>query len=81
MQPPMTEYTRIAVDTSKHVFTLNGIDAKGRPVLRRNLRRAAFVEFFRKLPSTPIAKEACGGSHHWARDWRQAAPRRHQPRR
>ena len=23
----MTEFTRIAVDTSKHVFTLHGIDA------------------------------------------------------
>ena len=68
MEPPVTEYKRIAVDTSKHVFTLHGIDAKGHTVLRRNLRRAAFVEFFRKLPSTQIAMEACGGSHHWGRE-------------
>ena len=64
----MTEYTRIAVDTSKHVFTLHGIDTAGKAVLRRNLRRAAFVEFFRKLPPTPVALEACGGSHHWGRE-------------
>ncbi len=55
MEPPVTEYKRIAVDTSKHVFTLHGIDAKSNTVLRRNLRRAAFIEFFRKLPPTQIA--------------------------
>ena len=64
----MTEYTRVAVDTSKHVFTLHGIDAKGHAVLRRNLRRAGFVEFFEKLPPTQVALEACGGSYHWARE-------------
>ena len=64
----MTEITRIAVDTSKHVFTLHGVDAKGSAVLRRNLRRAGFVEFFGKLPPTQVAMEACGGSYHWARE-------------
>jgi len=68
MEPSMTEFTRIAVDTSKHVFTLHGIDLKGSAVLRRNLRRAGFVEFFKKLPATQIAMEACGGSYHWARE-------------
>ena len=64
----MTEFTRIAVDTSKHVFTLHGIDAEGRPVLRRNLRRAAFLALFAKLAPTTVAMEACGGSHHWGRE-------------
>jgi transposase len=36
----MTQYNRIAIDTSKAVFTLHGIDQKDRPVLRINLRRA-----------------------------------------
>ena len=30
----MSELTRIGVDTSKAVFTLHGIDAADRPVLR-----------------------------------------------
>ena len=68
MEPSVTEFTRIAVDTSKHVFTLHGIDAEGRPVLRRNLRRAAFLEFFAKLAPSTVAMEACGGSHHWGRE-------------
>ena len=31
----MTEITRIAIDTSKSVFTLHGVDVAGRAVLRR----------------------------------------------
>jgi len=64
----MTEYKRIGIDTSKAVFTLHGIDQQDRPVLRINLRRAQMISFFRKLPSTVIALEACGSSHYWARE-------------
>jgi hypothetical protein len=58
---------RIAIDTSKSVFTLYGVDAHDRPVLRRDLRRAQVAAFFAKLPPTEVVLEACGGSHHWAR--------------
>jgi transposase len=64
----MTDYKRIAIDTSKAVFTLHGIDQQERPVLRINLRRAQLLPFFAKLPPTEIAMEACGGAHHWARE-------------
>ena len=64
----MTEFTRIAVDTSKHVFTLHGVDRDGRVVLRRDLRRGAFLVFFAKLAPTQVVMEACGGSHHWGRE-------------
>jgi transposase len=50
------------------VFTLHGIDQADRPVLRINLRRAQMIPFFRKLPPTVIALEACGGSHYWAHE-------------
>ena len=63
----MSEITRIAVDTSKSVFTLHGTEADGRAVLRRNLRRAEFVAFLGKQPPTEVVMEACGGSHHWGR--------------
>lgn len=63
----MTELTLIAIDTSKAVFTLHGVDARGRVVLRRELRRGQMERFFGKLPSTEIALEACGGSHYWGR--------------
>jgi transposase len=58
---------RIAIDTSKHVFTLHGVDEQERPVLRRELKRPQVEPFFAKLPATEVALEACGGSHHWGR--------------
>jgi transposase len=64
----MTQYKRIAIDTSKAVFTLHGIDQTDRPVLRIELRRGQMIAFFKKLPPTEIAMEACGGSHYWARE-------------
>ena len=64
----MTQYKRIAIDTSKAVFTLHAIDQRDRPVLRTNLRRAQLLPFFTKIPPAEIALEACGAAHHWARE-------------
>jgi len=50
------------------VFTLHGIDQQNQPVLRINLRRPQLLAFFKKLPPTEIAMEACGSAHHWARE-------------
>jgi len=61
------EFKRIAIDTSKHVFTLHGVDEQEKPQLRRELKRSQMVPFFSKLSATEIVLEACGGSHHWAR--------------
>ena len=58
---------RIAIDTSKHVFTLHGVDEQDRPVLRRELKRGQVEAFFRKQNATEVVLEACGGSHHWGR--------------
>ena len=61
------KFKRIAIDTSKHVFTLHGVDEQERPTLRRELKRGQIETFFSKLPGTEVVLEACGGSHHWAR--------------
>jgi transposase len=63
----MVEIKRIGVDTSKSVFTLHGVDALDRVVLRREVRRAGFAACFAKLAPTEVIVEACGASHHWAR--------------
>jgi transposase len=55
------------MDTSKYLFTPHGVDEPGEVVLRRELRRGQVETFFRKLPSTDVVLEACGGSHHWGR--------------
>lgn len=61
------EYKRFAIDTSKHVFTLHGIDAAGAAVLRRTLKRGDVEAFFAKLAPCEVVLEACGASHHWGR--------------
>src|SRR6202161_3607153 len=61
------KFKRIAIDTSKHVFTLHGVDEQERPVLRRELTRAQVESFFAKQEATEVVLEACGGSHHWGR--------------
>ena len=61
------EFKRIAIDTSKHVFTVHGVDQQEHPILRRELRRAQIQAFFGKLAPTEVVLEACCGSHHWGR--------------
>lgn len=58
---------RIAIDTSKHVFTLHGVDEQERPVLRREIRRGQVEVFFAKQDPTEVVLEACGGAHYWGR--------------
>jgi len=58
---------RIAIDTSKTVFTLHGVDEQERVVLRHDLKRHQVEPFFAGQPATEVVLEACGGSHHWAR--------------
>ena len=57
----------IGLDTSKHVFQVHGVDAKGRLVCRRKLRRNQLAAYFANLPCCLIGLEACGGAHYWAR--------------
>jgi transposase len=61
------QISRIGMDTSKHIFQLYGVNAAEAPVLHKKLRRTQMVAFFEKLAPTVIAIEACGASHHWAR--------------
>jgi transposase len=37
-------------------------------VVRKSLRRSQMLPFFAKLPSCLVGIEACGTSHHWARE-------------
>jgi hypothetical protein len=53
------------------LFTVHGVDQQDRPVLRINLRRPQLASFFKRLLPTEIAMEACGSSHHWAREPRR----------
>ena len=62
------EITTIGLDLAKSVFQVHGVDATGRVVVRKSLRRAQMLPFFAKLPSCLVGMEACGTSHYWARE-------------
>ncbi len=47
------EYKCISIDTSKHMFTLHGIDEQDRVTLRRELRRGQVEAFFAKVQACP----------------------------
>ena len=64
----MNDLIRIGIDTSKSVFQLHGVNAAEQAVLRKRLRRRQVVELLATLPATRVGIEACGASHHWARE-------------
>ena len=62
------EITTIGLDLAKSVFQVHGVDAAGQVVVRKALRRSQMLPFFAKLPPCLVGIEACGTSHHWARE-------------
>src|SRR5690348_9217472 len=62
------EITTIGLDLAKRVLQVHAVDAAGRVVVRKALRRAQVLPFFAKLPPCLVGMEACGTSHHWARE-------------
>ena len=67
----MFEVSTVGVDLAKNVFQVHGVDANGKVVVRRQLRRSQFLAFFEGRPSCLIGMEACSGSHHWGRQLQQ----------
>ena len=63
----MEEITTVGIDLAKSVFQVHAIDAGGRVVLNKAVRRAGFAALLAKFPKCLIGMEACASSHHWAR--------------
>ena len=64
----MQTITTIGLDIAKSVFQVYGVDAEGKVILRRQLKRRYVLAFFQKLPSCLVGIEACASSHHWSRE-------------
>jgi transposase len=64
----MTRITTIGIDLAKKVFQVHGVDAEGKVVVARKLRRKEVLAFFAKLPPCLIGMEACGSAHYWGRE-------------
>ena len=41
--------TTIGLDLAKHVFQVHGVDSRGEPVLRKQLKRSQMLPFFANL--------------------------------
>jgi transposase len=59
---------RVGVDLAKHVIQVHAVDAAGRKVVSKSIKRDGFVAWCAQLPpGCVVAMEACSGAHHWAR--------------
>jgi transposase len=61
------QIARIGLDLAKYVFEIHGVDAHGKTMLRKTLRRHAVSTFFANLPPCLIGMEASNGAHFWAK--------------
>ena len=62
------QITTIGLDLAKSVSQVHGVDAAGKSVVRKKLRRAEVLRFFQDLRPCLVGMEACATGHHWARE-------------
>ena len=62
---------RIGLDIAKQVFQLHGVDRFEKVLVRKQLRRAQVLDYFKGIAPCLIGIEACGSSHYWARELSQ----------
>jgi transposase len=73
----MKNVTTVGIDLAKNVFSMHGVDASGRVVLRKTVTRGKLLGEVAQLPACVIGLEACSGAHEWARKFRKLG---HDPR-
>lgn len=59
--------TTIGLDIAKHVIQVHAVDERGKPIVRKQLKRQQVLPFFANLAPCLIGIDACGGAHDWAR--------------
>lgn len=64
----MNEIVTIGLDLAKNIFQVHGIDACGKVVVRKPLRRGEMMKFFANLHPCLIGIEACATVYHWGRE-------------
>ena len=57
----------VGIDLGKNLCSVAGMDASGRVLIRRRMRREAVVAFVGQWPGCIVALEACCGAHHIGR--------------
>ncbi len=57
----------IGIDLAKNSFSLHGVDAHGKPCLRKTVSRKKLLNTLANVPPCLIGMKACSGAHYWAR--------------
>jgi transposase len=73
----MGEFTTVDIDLAKNVFSVHGVDAHGKTVLRKTVSRGKLIKLMAQLPQCLVGMEACSGAHQLAPN---PQPLGHQPR-
>lgn len=64
----LASVVRVGVDLAKRVIQVHAVDAAGRRVVAKALKRDQFIAWCAQLPAgCMVAMEACSGAHHWGR--------------
>jgi hypothetical protein len=53
----------LGIDLAKNVFRVHGVDATGRTLVERQLRRRQLLPFMAQLQPCLVGIESCGGAH------------------
>jgi transposase len=64
----LSSVTTVGLDLAKLVFQVHCVDASGRMVVAKAIKRGKLLEFFASLSPCLVGLEACGSAHHWARE-------------
>ena len=57
----------IGLDIAKNIFHLFTLGVNGKAI-KKKLKRSELLAYFANYPASIIGIEACGSSHHWARE-------------
>jgi transposase len=76
-ESPMKEVTVLGIDLAKAVFQIHGNDSRGKALFNRKVSRSKLLEFVANTPPCIIGMEACGGAHHWAREFEKLGHKVH----
>lgn len=63
--------TTVGIDLAKNLFSVHGVAADGKVMLRRTVGRADLLALFAQLPPCRVGMEACSGANHVARELRK----------
>src|SRR6516165_7606708 len=58
--------TTVGIDLAKNLVQVHGVDERGTPALRKQLKRSQILSFFVNVTPCLIGMEACSGAHYWA---------------